>query len=85
MSDNLRQCRRCLLSEIADKAASYQSVVQHIERIPERLRASQKMYEQRLRTCKTCSELNEGTCMQCGCYVEMRAATKNIHCPMRCW
>ena len=23
-----------------------------------------------------------GTCMQCGCYVEMRAARTDMHCPL---
>ena len=35
----------------------------------------------RLACCKACDALNAGTCMQCGCYVEMRAARLDMHCP----
>ena len=33
--------------------------------------------------CKACGSLESGTCMQCGCYVEMRAARIDMHCPDR--
>ena len=38
-------------------------------------------YAARLACCKACDALNAGTCMQCGCYVEMRAARLDMHCP----
>ena len=40
-------------------------------------------YERRLAACKECRHLENGTCMQCGCYVEMRAARTDMHCPLR--
>ena len=30
--------------------------------------------ESRLSVCQDCEKLNAGTCMACGCYVELRAA-----------
>lgn len=41
--------------------------------------------ERRLEGCKSCDELQNGTCMQCGCYVEIRAARLDMHCPMKQW
>lgn len=42
-------------------------------------------YEKRLSICKSCDFLNAGTCLKCGCYVELRAAGKNSHCPAKKW
>ena len=35
--------------------------------------------------CKECDKLNAGTCLSCGCYVEIRAAMKQSKCPNRKW
>ena len=32
--------------------------------------------------CRRCENLDNGTCMACGCYVEMRAARLDMHCPL---
>ena len=42
-------------------------------------------YEKRLAVCGTCEKLNAGTCMSCGCYVEIRAAAKVSKCPNKKW
>lgn len=42
-------------------------------------------YERRLSICKECEKLNAGTCDACGCYVELRAASKMVHCPYKKW
>ncbi len=39
----------------------------------------------RLCICKECEKLNQGTCLACGCYVEIRAALKNGKCPYSKW
>ena len=39
----------------------------------------------RLDVCKECEKLNQGTCLACGCYVEIRAALKNGKCPYSKW
>ncbi|MBR1623596.1 MAG: hypothetical protein IJ675_06780 [Pseudobutyrivibrio sp.] len=46
---------------------------------------SDEEYERRLRVCTTCEKLNAGTCMSCGCYVELRAAAKISKCPTKKW
>lgn len=42
-------------------------------------------YERRLAVCTSCEKLNEGTCMACGCYVELRAAAVISRCPNKLW
>ena len=46
---------------------------------------SDEEYERRLDICKDCDKLNAGTCMSCGCYVEIRAAAKISKCPTKKW
>ena len=50
--------------------------------MPRRLRTPDALYETRLACCRDCEALQNGTCMQCGCYVEMRAARSDMHCPL---
>lgn len=44
-------------------------------------KASDELYKKRLGICKECDSLLSGTCLKCGCYVELRAAFKQQHCP----
>lgn len=74
-------CRRCLLQEMADENDYYQSVVRYRATLPAQKRTPDDAYAARLVRCKACDQLNAGTCMQCGCYVEMRAARLDMHCP----
>ena len=46
---------------------------------------SDEEYEKRLSVCQQCEKLNAGTCMACGCYVELRAAAKISRCPNKKW
>ena len=74
-------CRRCLLQEMADENDYYQSVVRYRATLPAQKRTPDDAYAARLARCKASDQLNAGTCMQCGCYVEMRAARLDMHCP----
>ena len=74
-------CRRCLLQEMADENDYYQRVVRYRATLPAQKRTPDDAYAARLARCKACDQLNAGTCMQCGCYVEMRAARLDMHCP----
>ncbi|CBK74094.1 hypothetical protein CIY_12720 [Butyrivibrio fibrisolvens 16/4] len=47
--------------------------------------AGDEEYEARLLVCRQCEKLNAGTCMSCGCYVELRAAAKISRCPNKKW
>lgn len=77
------RCRRCLLREMAGENSYYESVKFYRETMPAKKRTPDDMYETRLLACKACESLASGTCMQCGCYVEMRAARIDMHCPAR--
>lgn len=76
-----KRCRRCLLREMTDENRYYESVKFYRETMPVKKRTPDDLYETRLQACKACRSLESGTCMECGCYVEMRAARADMHCP----
>ena len=45
-------------------------------------KADDGVYKARLNVCGECEHLISGTCMKCGCYVELRAAYKKNKCPL---
>lgn len=75
-------CRRCLLRDLAEENDYYQSVQRYRATMPKNKRTPDEEYENRLQACRVCPELDNGTCMACGCYVEMRAARLDMHCPL---
>ena len=78
------QCRRCLLKEAFP--ADYEKYVAGIlKTIPPAGKAPEALYQARLAQCAACDQLNNGTCMGCGCLVELRAAYKKEKCPFRRW
>lgn len=60
----------------------YELVREYIDALPEEMRADDELYQARLSLCRECDRLRNGTCLLCGCYVEMRAAKKHMSCPM---
>lgn len=78
-----RFCKKCLLRDMIDADMSmiekYKAAIKMADRVDEEL------YENRLSICTSCDGLNEGTCMSCGCYVELRAISKVAHCPKKKW
>lgn len=79
-----RKCRKCLLAEL-DNEKLLEDVRLAIGRLPGELKVSEEEYDSRLAVCKECHYLNEGTCNACGCYVELRAASKTGKCPYKKW
>ena len=79
-----RVCYRCLLRELA-KEDYEQRIGQYLEKIKPEEKTDDVLYEHRLSVCKNCESLMEGTCNACGCYVELRAASKNASCPHKKW
>ena len=75
-----RPCR-CLLSEMPDEAALTEIVRERIAELPEEERAEEPERKRRLSLCRECVSLNRGTCILCGCYVEIRAVKKRMGCP----
>ncbi|MCR4830858.1 MAG: DUF6171 family protein [Pseudobutyrivibrio sp.] len=78
-----RVCTRCLLRDMIDADMSM------IEKYKMALKAQDRVdedeYNRRLNVCTACEKLNAGTCMSCGCYVEIRAAAKVSKCPNNFW
>ena len=78
------KCRKCLLRDAYP--ADYEKYVESmLRRVPNAQKAPEDTYQSRLTQCKACDQLNNGTCMGCGCLVELKAAYKNEKCPYRKW
>lgn len=76
----LRKCKRCLIRDL-DEGELFASIKEYVASLDPYLRVSDEEYEKRLQICGTCDKLLSGMCRICGCYVEMRAAGLNKHCP----
>ncbi len=75
-----RVCYKCLLRDMED-TQKLESMEVARNRIHEADKVTDAEYERRLSICKECEFLLEGTCLKCGCYVELRAAAKALSCP----
>ena len=75
-----RICKKCLIREM-DASKYFQNMYAYIENLNPDNKTEFSLYEERLKICKTCEDLINGMCKQCGCFVEMRAAIKNNYCP----
>ncbi len=80
----VRVCKRCLLQEFNEKEYK-EKLEKYILRLDSAVRTPDELYAKRLDTCKGCEKLSEGTCLACGCYVELRAAVKESRCPHKRW
>ena len=81
MADKTRIiCRRCLLEETGE-AELLHSLEELKEALPAEEKANETEYSARLKKCRACGSLENGTCRKCGCYVEFRALKKRQHCP----
>ncbi|MGN0386459.1 MAG: DUF6171 family protein [Lachnospiraceae bacterium] len=77
-------CRRCLIREMGEEEY-HKMIGQYIEFLDRADRAPDELTEKRLEICRECDRLNAGTCLSCGCYVEIRTAIKRAKCPNRKW
>lgn len=78
--EDKRFCRRCLLDKVFS-AQEYKSMQDYIDSIDKEIKTSEDEYKKRLDLCKQCDSLMNGTCRECGCFVELRAAVKKNYCP----
>ena len=81
----MEKCKLCLIRDMAEKADIYEYVKKTRAMLPEKEKASDELYEERLNVCMACESLLAGTCHKCGCYVEIRAASKSSECPIKKW
>lgn len=77
-------CKKCLLAEMNDEKLKA-DIDKAIRLLKADAKVSDDEYARRLSICKECDDLHEGTCNKCGCYVELRAATKISDCPYHKW
>lgn len=77
-------CRRCLLADMEGDEL-YRSVQERIALLDESARADGEVCKARLEVCKGCDDLTNGMCALCGCFVELRAAKKDMRCPKGRW
>ncbi len=81
----LRRCRRCFLYEMDGQETYYQSIVRLRQAMPASEKADDAEYARRLSVCRECPYLDNATCMQCGCYAEVRALKRAARCPAKRW
>ena len=84
MDTQKKPCLKCLLREL-DEEAYMKQLHRYIVQLDPDVKTAQQVYEKGLEVCKACDYLEAGTCLACGCYVELRAAVKKNRCPYRHW
>ncbi len=75
-----KECKRCLLRQAAEED-TYRDIRAQVDKLDPGEKAEEALYHKRLEACMNCDHLLSGVCMKCGCYVEFRAAFKNMKCP----
>ena len=73
-------CYRCLIEDLDDSKLA-EAVKEMIDNISSEFRTPIEEYDRRLKICRECESLVSGTCVKCGCYIELRAAGKDQRCP----
>ena len=76
----MRECKRCLLREAAEND-TFDLIRSKVDALSESEKADDALYQTRLDACRVCDHLISGVCMKCGCYVEFRAAFRQMKCP----
>lgn len=76
-----KPCRRCLLSQMPEEGELQRLIEERIALLTEEEKAPEPERRRRLDICRACDRLVSGTCGLCGCYVELRAAKKQMACP----
>ena len=79
-----KPCTRCLLKDYS-KEVYEKLIVEGLKALPAEDLTTEDATAERLGVCKDCEKINQGTCLACGCYVEIRAALKAGKCPYSKW
>ena len=79
-----KPCTRCLLKDYS-KEVYDRLIVEGLKALPAEDLTTEDVTAKRLEVCKDCEKINQGTCLACGCYVEIRAALKAGKCPYSKW
>jgi len=76
------ECRRCSDEDIALFEQVMAQMPEYIKAVGENIKVADEEYRARLEHCYECEGLAGGTmCRYCGCFVQMRAIKKHMHCP----
>lgn len=80
------RCKTCFLREQAE-ADHTETIRLYVSNLDAEMKVDPGEYARRLEKCGRCGDMSQGVCMQCGCFVEMRAAVNIRHCPKgeKCW
>ena len=79
-----KPCTRCLLKDYS-KEVYDKLIVEGLKALPPEDLTTEDVTSGRLEICLNCEKINQGTCLACGCYVEIRAALKAGKCPYKKW
>ena len=81
-----KPCLRCLLEDM-DSDSYAAGIISYIKNVPADRRVSEEIYQQRLNACRECDKLINGMCLECGCYVQIRALKPAAECasPRKRW
>ena len=77
-------CTRCLLKDFS-KEQFEAIVINGLASLPKEDLVDNAESNRRLDVCKDCGKLNQGTCLACGCFIEIRAPLKKGTCPYSKW
>ena len=69
-------CKRSLLGSLIDTA---KKVVKDPVPVPDIVQ------EERMSTCRQCSQFRDGKCLQCGCYMRLKTKFAEVECPLGKW
>ncbi|MGB4660845.1 MAG: DUF6171 family protein [Mobilitalea sp.] len=79
-TNNKRICKKCFLTDFAPEEY-LENMRIYLQGLSTEIKTEDSIYQRRLDCCAQCSNLTEGICKICGCFVEYRAAMKIKNCP----
>lgn len=78
-TENRRFCRKCMIPDYVEDKEEFLAV--YLGQILPENRTDDAAYDGRLELCMKCEYYLNGMCRLCGCFVAIRAAHKDRHCP----
>ena len=82
--DRKKDCPKCPGRQFGEEDYK-KDLEKYISLIKAADRAEEEERKRRLEICAECGKNIQGTCIECGCYVEIRASLKTGRCPGRKW
>ena len=84
MEGQNRICRQCdILSELPEDVTDYAKKL--YELLPKKEKADEALMQERIAVCRDCEKREGSTCLECGCYIEIRVMKRDAHCPVKKW